>query len=139
MRIFITARIRGWGRQCFQSVHHWGERGYPSPRFFPKSLVPGPFLGKVPQSQGGTPILATEGTPVLDWGGGERRATTVPAVSILQDRGTPWPGLGSSPGRTGLGYLRAGEDWGTPPDHERAGVPPPQPGQDWGTPRLLQD
>ena len=46
--------------------HHTGGRGYPSPRFFPRSLVPGPFLGgeevlqsqmgKVPQSWfGGTP------------------------------------------------------------------------------------
>ena len=48
---FITARIRrkGEGNIFSLSVHTRG-RGYPSPRFLPRSLVPGPFWG-VPQSQ----------------------------------------------------------------------------------------
>ena len=80
--------------------------GYSSPRFFPRSLVPGPFPG-VPQhlvpclsesTSASGPISFLGGTPVLAEGWG------------TQDRGTPWPG----------------QVWGTPP----------QLGQDWGIPTL---
>ena len=42
---FLPPASEGWGRYCiyrFLSAH---PRGYPSPRFFPRSLVPGSFLG----------------------------------------------------------------------------------------------
>ena len=53
--LFIIACVRsmmgGYVFTCISlSVHTWrGGRGYPSPRFFPRFLVPGPFL-VVPQS-----------------------------------------------------------------------------------------
>ena len=90
-----------WGRYYFHrclSVHTWG---YPSPRFFPRSLFLGPFWGKY-HSPG-------QGIPQSSWG-------------VLQDRGTPT--------RTGLGYhpsqdrctpgqdrtgVSLGLDWGTSP------------------------
>ena len=82
--------------------------GYPSPRFFTRSLVPGPLFG-VPQSQ-------LEGTPVLTGG---RGATTVPASGTTVPAGE-CPRTGVAPARTWLGYLpRSGLgyppswNWGT--------------------------
>ena len=53
----FTARIRSMGKVMFS--HFTGvclfTRGYPSPRFFPRSLVPGPFQGSTPVVAGGYP------------------------------------------------------------------------------------
>ena len=76
-------------------------------------LVPGPFAGKVPQSQmgGGTPVLA------------KRWEVPKSQVGVSQD-GVPLPA------RTGWGTpTRLG--WGTP-NQDRMGYP--QPGQDGVTP-----
>ena len=60
-------------------------------RFFPRSLVPGPFLGVTQPQTGGTPVLGR-------WN--------------PSSRGLSW---GVPQARTGLGYpLSTGQDWGTP-------------------------
>ena len=83
----------------------WGR--YPSPRFFPRSLVPGPFSGS-------TLLLAGGGTPVLPGG------TPV----LRQDWGTPMVRTGVSPG----------QDWSSPLG--RTGVPHPPPPLWDRTPRV---
>ena len=57
---FITACIRRMEKVLFSQVSAFPDLGgYPSPRFFPMSLVPGPFWGGgVPQTwpgAGGVP------------------------------------------------------------------------------------
>ena len=76
------------------SVHTKGE-GYPSSRFFPRFMIPGPFPG-------GTPVLAKAFMPVLafgypshDWG---YYRTGVPQLGQeypppCLDWGTPWDRL----------------------------------------------
>ena len=51
-QVFITARIRRMGKVLVSQVSVLPNGGgvYPSARFFPRSLVPGPFWG-IPQSQ----------------------------------------------------------------------------------------
>ena len=75
--------------------------GYPSPRLFPRSLVPGPFQ-RVPQSW---PWSGQDGVPpppgLDDWGTPLTRSVVVP------------------PARTRLGYPQVRSQWGTPP-------PPPR-------------
>ena len=85
---------------------HWGW-GYPSPRFFPRSLVPGPFPGQWFQVLSrGYPSPSQEGHP------------RYPHQVMT---GTSWPGQDGSPSpppaRRGLGYpsLPARSGWGTPP------------------------
>ena len=53
----FTARIWRMGKVMFSQVsaRPQGVEGYPSPRFFPRSLVPGPFPGG-----GYPPLLETE-------------------------------------------------------------------------------
>ena len=75
------------------SVRPHGGGGYPSPRFFPRSLVPGPFLGVhqdgVPPSQGWVPPQPGMGHPRSQgWG------TPNPHP------GVPQPVMGIPPGRT---------------------------------------
>ena len=93
---FITARIRRMGKVIFSvclSVH---TRGNPSPRFFPRSLVLGPF-GEVPQS----------------WLGGG-----YPSIGYPPGR----PGWSIPLARTVLGYPPGQVRMGYPP--ARTGVPP---------------
>ena len=67
--LFLEQRFTARIRRC-ASVHTPG--GYPSPRFFPRSLVPGPFGGYpsprfFPRSLlGGTPVIAM-GYPILGY------------------------------------------------------------------------
>ena len=76
-------------------------RGYPSPRFFHRSLVPGPFRGYPSPGQGW-------GYPSPSWG---------------------YPRIGVPPARTGLGYPLATTGLGYPHGQDRTGVPLPLPGQ----------
>ena len=67
---WLPPTSEGWVRYCFhRCVSVYTQKGYPSPRFFPRSLVPGPSQGGtlVPGSfpghwsqvlSGGTPALA---------------------------------------------------------------------------------
>ena len=135
--LLITARIQRMGKVQFRQVcicTHWGggavpgsfpglwsrvlskvlSGGYPSPKFFRRSLLSGPFW-EVPQSQvlsqvsvprsflGGTPVpgsfpglwfqVLSGGTPVppsSDWG--------IPQLEVPQTGVPPWPG----------------QDWDTP-------------------------
>ena len=93
----------GWRRYCFHrcvSVHIGRGGGYPSPRFFPRSLLPGPFWKGYPSPWFFAKSLVPgpfQGYPSLSWGGG-----------VPQDRGT-------SPGRTGVGHT---------PRQDRIGIPP---------------
>ena len=84
---FITARIRRMGEgNVFTGVCLF-TGGYPSPKFFTRSLVPGPFQGGTQSWPGSTPVLVG-GTPSLAGG-------TLIWV-------TPWPGQdGVPPARTG--------------------------------------
>ena len=109
LKISLPPASEGWGKVIFSvclSVH---TRGDPSPRLFPRCLIPAPFLG-VRQFQ------------VLSQISGPRsfRGYPISFRGVPQDRGTyPWPGLGYPSGQD-LG-TPLGQDWGTP--HT----------QDWGT------
>ena len=106
LRDIFTARIRMMGKvmlhRCL-SVHRWV--GYPSTRFFPRSVIPFPFLGYPsprffpwPLVPGPLPRAGQWGVP-QSWKGG----------TAVWPRGYPSPGWGyprtvAPPARIGLGY-----------------------------------
>ena len=93
----FTARIRRMGKVMFSVCPPpWGGRGYPSLRFFPRSLVPDPFQG-VPQSQ----ILSKVSGPRSFAGG-------IPQSQVLSEVSGPRSFLGD-------GYPIPSQDWGRPP------------------------
>ena len=106
------------GKVMFSQVCvHWTlGGGYPSPRFFPRSQVPGPFKGVplswsmgVPQSQLGVPQHKGTPCPGQDWGTPGKNRT---AVAPSQDRtGVPPPARTGVPplAMTGLGYPQPGQ------------------------------
>ena len=75
----FTARIRRMGEGKFQFV--CSHLGYPCPRFFPRSLVPGPFPGG-PQSQ----VLSQVTDP-----------RSFPGGITLLARTVPYPGISGGP------------------------------------------
>ena len=79
------------------------HEGYPSPRFFPWSLVPGPFWG-VPQFQPGVPQSQTGvtqsqlGATLFQTGVHQSRTgvpLSQPGIPPSWDWGTPWQGWGT--------------------------------------------
>ena len=88
----------------FVRPHLGGGGGYPSPRFFPRSLLPGPFWeGHTPVLAWGVPILARgEGYPNPGWGTpSPSQDSGLGTLPPGQDRGIPWPGLGCPPAGQG--------------------------------------
>ena len=85
-------------------------RGYPSPRFFPRSLVPGPS-----------------------------QRLSSPRQGVLQCKlgGSPVPGEDTT--QAGWVYLLVRTELGYCPGQDRTGVPPSQSGQDWGIPTPSQE
>ena len=106
------------GFVCYQIYLYcpFTPRGYPSPRFFLRSLVPGPFGGFLSPRWAGTPVPG-RGVPPARKG-----------VSSLGRTGLGYPltrtGLGYPPARTELGYPLARTGLGPP--LAGTGVPPPQ-------------
>ena len=102
--------------------------GYPSPRFFPRSMVIGPFWGR------GTPV---PGSFPGHWSQVPSRGYPNPG------QGVPQSWLGGTPGwtRQNWGSPCEGQGWGSPTARSGWGTPwpgqdgvLPWPGQDWGTP-----
>ena len=93
----FTARIRRMGKVMFSQVCVRPHPLCPSSRFFPRSVVPGPFPGD-------TPVLAGGGYPSPRW-------EEYPSPRWGRTTGLRYP-----PSRTGLGY---------PPVQDRTGVHPP--------------
>ena len=95
--LFSQASVHTWGRGGtpvpFAFPGHWCQvlswGGYPSPRFFPRSLVPGPFQGHpsprfFPRSL--VPGTFQGGTPRQDWGTSQvqnSRASTCYAAGLM--------------------------------------------------------
>ena len=127
MICFLPPVSEGWGGTVFTGVFlSTRGGGYPSPRFFPRSRVPGPFPWDHPSLAQGYPSSSC-GYPSLNWGStpglgvsspsqGYPRTGVLPSqdrtgVSPSQDWGNCWPGLGYP--LTGTG-LPPGQDMGTP-------------------------
>ena len=100
----ITALMSRMEKVLFSQVSVHTRLGYPSPRLFPRSVVPGPFWGWGYPSHGGWySSIPVWGTPRSEWG-------------------TPWPGQDGVPpwpGQDGVASLPARLGWGTTP-------PPPR-------------
>ena len=90
-------------------------RGYPSPRFFPRSLVPGSFQG-VPQSQVLSKVF---GPRSFLWGVPQSWPGRYPSP-VLAGGGTPL--LSWLVGSLVLGTLLPGQDWRKPPSQDRTAV-----------------
>ena len=146
-RIFLPSACEGWGRYCFHrclSVHNWvpqsqvlsqviGPRsfpgGYPSPRFFPRSLVPGPFQG-IPSPGWGVPQSCQGVTQ--RWGTLSRSGWGTPPAIIGLGYPADQVRMGILLARSGLGTTQPGQD-GVHPGQDRAGVPALA-RSGWGTP-----
>ena len=125
---FLPPTSEGWGRCCFHrcvSVHRGG--GYPSPRFFPRSLVPGHFWG-VPQSQVlsqlSGPRFFPRGYPSPRFFPSSDSRSFPGGYSSLiwgvPQRGYPWLGLGHPQLGLSTPWLRLNTPW------LRLGYPPPK-------------
>ena len=92
----------------FTGVRPFTLWGYPSPRYFPRSLVPGPFLGR-----GVYPSPGRCGTQSQVGG------TPVPAARVPQDSGIPLSRTRGTPIQDGTGVppppVRTGLRYPSPP------------------------
>ena len=108
-KLFTTAS-EGWERYCFHrclSIHIGGggvERGFPSPMFFPRPLVPGPSWG-VAKSWPGWYLSPGWGYHIMGYPTA-RSGWGTPCPSQVRI-GYPLPGQDGVPS--------PGQNWGTPP------------------------
>ena len=132
---FSLPHPKDGGRQCFHrcvSVHKGGE--YSSPRFFSRSLAPGPFWM-------GTPVIGSfpgHWSQVLSGGVPQSQVLSRSLVPGPFWRDTPVPVPGSFPGHGSQvlsreGVPQPGQD-GYSPQPGQDGVPPLWPGQRYPPP-----